>query len=267
MVRPVNYTSDQVQQVDDLKAYIEEYCQANNIDPSVYTSALDSRTGLPPDILQDPVFQAYWKLAYLQLMEILDPALVQSLYAQVGADNFDFDHVYSMVDPEFNQFLENLVMDNPELMGFLAHSDGNPETSADEVMSAISQLIQAEVAPPYVAEDARRLIEELGIDNGLVNSLLYSEEGMKSAEQSILMELAEIDAMMVELTDGLRTGSMSADEFNARVGQISSNRQVLIAMLGDLQGKLGNMFQFFSNLLQTQTEALAQIVRNWNFEA
>lgn len=264
MVRPIYYQTAQEQQINDLKSYIEDYCQTNNIDPTVYTGALDSRTGLPPDILQDPVFQAYWKLAYLQLMEILDPALVQSLYGQVGADNFDFDHVYSLVDPEFNQFLENLVVDNPELMAFLAQSDGNPDTSPEEVMAAISQLTQGLVPEPYVAEDARRLIEELGVDNGLVNALLSTEEGIRATEQSILMSLAEMDAELAELRTALREGTMNADEFNAVVGQISANRQVNISMLGDIEGNLSNMFQLFSNLLQTQTEALSQIVRNWN---
>ena len=164
MVRPIYYQTSQEAQIHELQSYIEEYCQANNIDPQIYTGALDSRTGLPPDILQDPVFQAYWKLAYLQLMEILDPALFQSLYGQVGAENFDFDHVYSMVDPEFNQLLENLVVDGgPELAAFLYQSDGNPGTSPDEVMAAISQLVQGAQATPFVAEDARHLIEELAL--------------------------------------------------------------------------------------------------------
>ena len=73
-----------------------------------------------------------------------------------------------------------------------------------------------------------------------------------------------MDAQLAELRTALREGTMSADEFNATVGQISSYRQIYISMLGDLEGNLSNMFQLFSNLLQTQTEALSQIIRNWN---
>ena len=77
-----SYNTDQLAQIDTLKSYVEDYCNSNDIDPSIYLSGLDGNK-ISEDLKNDPAFQAYWQLTWLQVTEIIDPTQISSLDAQV----------------------------------------------------------------------------------------------------------------------------------------------------------------------------------------
>ena len=262
MGETVTYTTDQSAQIDDLKSYIEEYCEANGIDPAIYTSALDGQT-IDPDLLNDPAFQAYWQLAYLQLMEILYPEMVQSVYAEVG--EVDFDTLYAAAGDEINEFMADLVADNPELMSFAALTDGDPTTDAEAVSSAI-ETYSAEIgasgnSTDYVDEQARELAEELGLGD-MWDYLIDTEEGIKSTENYLLNGLAELDQQLADLQEALESGQITAEEFSAQVEGISMYRELYVGLIQNLEDSWGNLIEMFSQLLKAQEEGQMAIARN-----
>ncbi len=263
----VTYTSTQTDQINDLKAYIEEYCSANGIDPSVYTAALDGST-LDPAILNDPAFQAYWQLAYLQLMEMIDPALVQSVYAEVG--EIDFDAVYAAADAETNEFIQNLVLDSPELMTFFAEADGDSSTDPEAVTTALTAYSTDSESfgggTEYTDEQARDLAQELGLD-GMWDFLIETEEGMKSSENYLMEGLAEMDQQLADLSEALESGEITAEEFSAGVEQISAYRQIYVSLIQNFEDAWSTLLETFSQLLKAEEEGQMAIARNLSVSA
>lgn len=258
----VTYTTNQEVQIDELKSYVEEYCEANGIDPAIYTSALDGRT-IDPQLLNDPAFQAYWQLAYLQLMEILYPEMVQSVYAEVG--DVDFDALYAAAGDEINRFVENLVVDSPELMSFAAETDGDAATDSKAISAAIEEysadIGTSENSTDYVDEQARDLAKELGL-GGMWDWLIDSEEGIKSTENYLLNGLAELDQQLANLQEALESGEMTAEEFSAQVEGVSMYRELYVGLIQNLEDALGNLIEMFSQLLKKQEEGQLSIARN-----
>ena len=264
MSETVTYTTDQSAQIDDLKGYVEEYCEANGIDSAIYTSALDGQT-IDPDLLNDPAFQAYWQLAYLQLMEILYPEMVQSVYAEVG--EVDFDALYSAAGDEINQFMENLVADNPDLMAFAALTDGDSTTDPDAVSSAVESYSSGTSetrtsSTDYVDEQARDLLDLLGLDENLYGPLIDTEEGIKSTENYLLNGLAELDQQLADLQEALESGQITAEEFSAQIEGVSMYRELYVGLIQNLEDAWGNLLEMFSQLLKTQQEGQMSIARN-----
>lgn len=268
---PINYTAGQNQQIADLKNYVEEYCAQTGINPEIYTHALDGTTGIDPALLNDPAFQAYWQLAYLQLMEIINPTLVQSLYSEVGEVNFDA--LYARADPEMNDFIQNLVLDSPELMSFAALADHSAATDPQAVMQALT----AAISPPtpageggaaseedptqYTDEVARRLKEEFGL-SGAWDWLIGTEEGIRSSENFLMGELAGMDQKLADLKDGLKNHTLSADEFNADVGQISSYRTYIMGVTQNLESALSQLVDMMSKVIKQRADMLQAISQN-----
>lgn len=259
----VNYTTDQLQQINDLKSYIEDYCSANGIDPAVYTSALDGSTSIDPSLLSDPAFQAYWQLAYLQLMEIINPSLLQSINAEVGA--IDFDSVYAAAGEEMNAYIQNLVLDNPEMMAFFAESDGNEQSDPEAVMNALANYGVSSSADTsgsaYRDDQARDLADELGLD-GMWDFLIETEEGIRSSENYLMEGLADMDQQLVELQTALQNGTITAEEFSAGVEQISAYRQIYVGLIQNFEDAFAQLLETFSQLLKAQQDGQMAIVRN-----
>ena len=259
----VIYTSDQQSQINDLKSYIEDYCSANGIDPSVYTSTLDGET-LDPTILTDPAFQAYWHSVYGKLMEILNPTLVQSIYAETG--EVDFDTLYAAAGDDMNAFIQNMVLDSPELMEFAAQTDGDSSTNADTVASSLAAYTGASTSSDsgqedYTDEDARALADDLGLD-GMWDFLIGTEEGIKSSENYLLGGLSEMDQQLADLQTALDSGEITAEEFSAGVEQISSYRQVYVGLIQNFEDAWSNLLETFTQLLKAEQDGQMSIARN-----
>lgn len=252
----IDYTG-RAGEIDQLTSYINEYCEARGIDPEQYTAYLDGNRALDPAIFEDPGFQAYWQVSYLQLVEILDPPLIQSVYAQVGDVNFD--EVYSRADPEFNEFLENLIMDSPELLAFAAAEDG---TISED---AVWQFLEEETASPYdtdyVDEQARALQEEFGL-GGMWDHLINTEEGILSLENALVMTLTELDQGLEALRQSLAEGTISEDEFSAEFQMNSAYRGTILGLIQSLDDTLSNQLEMFSELIESEDNLQLAIARN-----
>lgn len=249
----INYTADQVQQINDLQAYIQEWCDTHGVDPSIYTEALDGSAAISPAMLNDPVFQAYWQLAYLRLMEIINPTLVQSLYAETG--EVDFDALYAAADPETNAFIENLVVDSPELMAFAVMSDGDPDTVAANIFVLLEEN---ESADPFAEfawtdEEAREIGEELGL-GGMWDWMVGTEEGIRSTENWLFNYLSEIDQQLADMQEALASGELTAEGFSANVESVSVTRQVVVGMIQNLEEAWNNLLELYSNMVKSEHE-------------
>jgi len=261
----ISYSSDQLQQIEDLKSYIEDYCSANGIDPAVYTSALDGSTTIDPSLLADPAFQAYWQLAYLQLMELINPSLLQSINAEVG--EIDFDTVYAAAGDDMNEYIQNLVMDNPELMAFFAQADGNSATDPDDVINSLEAYSVSSDAfgdsggDGYTDDQARDLADELGL-SGMWDFLIETEEGMRSSESYLMEGLAEMDQQLIELQTALENGEISAEEFSAGVEQVSAYRQIYVGLIQNFEEAWSQLLETFSQLSKAEQEGQMAIARN-----
>lgn len=268
----ISYTASQTEQIDNLRSYVEDYCQTRGIDPAIYTSALEDGTaGIDPALLNDPIFQAYWQLAYLQLMEVINPTLVQSLYAEVGVGGeVNFDMIYNATDPETREFIRKLVLDSPELMAFAALSDYDSETNPQAVLEALASEI-----PPageggagvegdpntFVNEDARALAEEFGL-TGSWEWLIGTEEGIRSTESFLMEGLNQLDSQLLALQGQFESGNMPAESFQAQVGQISTYREVYVGLLQQLESALSQVMEMMSQLVKQRTDMGMALSRN-----
>lgn len=255
----VNYTTEQLQQIQDLQQYIQE----TGADVELYTKALDGQT-IDPQLLNDPAFQAYWKLAFLRLTEILNPEAIMAGNGDV--DMLDFDAVYASTDPAYRDFLKQLILDSPELMGFAADIDSDEATSSAEILSYIEKHISkglaVEEAPyQYIDEEARALKEELGLGD-MWDWLIGTEEGVRSAETALLGELADLDQQQLEAIRAMRSGEMNETEASAQLDSISALRQVYLGAIQQLEENWKNILELFSQLLKKQDELVDGVVRN-----
>jgi hypothetical protein len=283
-----NYTTDQLAQIDTLRSYVEEYCKSKNIDPGTYLASLDGNL-VSADLRNDPVFQAYWQMAYLQLSEILDPSQINSMQSQVG--EVDFDQLYAGSDQNYNDFISKLIQDNPEMMAFAAQMENKPEES-ESLLSIFNSSASAQKTVTgnspmfleisrdgsstdtdpntddgtphntlYSADDARALGDKYNLGGGY-DWLIGSEEGIRSTESSIFTYLAEMDQQLVDLKEGLRTGAMSAEEFNSDVSGISMYRETLLGMLQQLESSLSTIMDLYSKIIEKANEMQMATINN-----
>lgn len=292
MPREINY-ADRQDQVDQLRNYIEEYSRENNIDPNIYIAALDGQ-GIDAGLRNDPAFQAYWRLAYLQLLEIIDPVSAASLHAEIGLSEENFDEIYESVDADLNQLIEDLISDSPELMAFAAQHDGDPTTNAQMVLNLIEMSGLDEEAEdgervPVIGgpnpgpasssgggsssqqgssvqrirnEEARRLGNELGL-GGLYHTFVETEEGYRSLEASLLGALADIDQQEAEITQAFLDGRISEHEMNQELAKSQSSRGMILNMINNLEQTLATILETFSNLIKAESEMQQEVARNW----
>jgi hypothetical protein len=275
----INYSSTDLNQMDQLREYINDYCAANNIDPATYVAALDD--GANVDLSDDPAFQAYWQLAYLQLVYLLSGgATDMSSPGDVVYDEDQLMAAYNAVanDPEQNYILElaeEMLMDDPELMAFFTtqtagadagntllatiNLSGSSSTSSSASDSSSDESSSTQYT--YVDEQARAFAEAYGSGSGL-DWIIEYEEGVRGAEGSILNQLAEMDQQLVELTDALNSGSMTAEEYSAQVDQLSAYRETMLAMLQQLEANLSNIMEMYSKLIEQANEMAMSVINN-----
>lgn len=276
---PVSLSSSQNQQIEDLRSYVQDYCQTNGIDPAIYTQALDPGNSLDPQLLNDPAFVAYWQLAYLQLMEIINPTAIQSLYTEVGEVNFDLLFTRTAEsNPELNELVRRIVADSPELMAAVAASDTDVATDPLEVMNLILAHIPSSqgaasgeegeepVEDPlqFVDHGARKWKEEFGLSDAW-DDIIEMEETNLSWQNFSLNEMAELDAQVAKITDALRGGKVSADEMEANkadLQSISQQKQFYMGMLQNFQQTLNTRMELISKMLKTQNESMQAVVNN-----
>jgi hypothetical protein len=281
-------SADQLAQIDTLKTYVEDYCSANNIDPAVYLSSLDGNT-ISDDLRNDPAFQAYWQLTYLQLTEIIDPSSINSQDGQVGEINFDA--VYAAADQQTKDLITNLLQDDPELMAFALAQAGQTEDSdsllsmftAANTAAATSTTAGAVMGSNYLTDvpgtpsgmspadtggnamgddsDARALGDEYDLGGGY-DWLIDTEEGVHSTESSIFDYLAEMDQQLVDLKGALSTGQITAEEFSSQAGDISTYRETMLGMLQQLESSLSTIFDMYSKMVEQATQMQMSTINN-----
>lgn len=262
------YTSDQIAQLEQLRQEIEAYCEANNIDPNIYLSALDGGT-IDEDLKNDPVFQAYWELAYRQLLEIIAPTEIYSGYG--GIDEIDFDTLYELTetyDPSINSFIETLLADDPELMAYYQALETGDVDAGTAVLMEINQLYveaaeeAAEDTEEYLyTEDSRAYAEEHDLTEEF-EGILDTIEATRAAETGIMTQLAEMDQTLAELAEAMNSGEISTEEYSAEVESLSASREMLMTMLQALESSLATILEMYSKLLEQMRDMEASITSN-----
>lgn len=271
----ISYTTDQLAQMDQLREYISDYCSSNGIDPNTYVSALDG--SITADLQNDPAFQAYWQLAYLQLVYLLSGGSPDvSSSGEVTYDEDELMAAYNAAasDPDQNYILElanQMLQDDPELMAFFTTQTegvdaGNTLLSMINLSEATTTTSDTEASSEddeglYVDEMAREFAEKYGSGEGIEWIIEY-EETIINAEGSILSQLAEMDQQLVELTEALNNGSMTAEEYQAQTDSLSAYRQTMLAMLQQLQDNLANVMEMYSKLVEQANEMAMAVVNN-----
>lgn len=262
------YTSDQIAQLEQLRQEIEAYCEANDIDPNIYLSALDGGT-IDEDLKNDPIFQAYWEVAYRQLLEIIAPTEIYSAYGSI--DEIDFNTLYELTesyDPSINSFIETLLADDPELMAYYQALETGDVDAGTAVLMEINQLYvdaaaeAAEDAEEYIyTADARAYAEETDLTEEF-EGILDTIEATRAAETSILTQLAEMDQTLAELAEAMNTGEISTEEYSAEVESLSASREMLMTMLQALESSLATILEMYSKLLEQMRELESSITSN-----
>lgn len=271
----ISYTTDQLAQMDQLREYISDYCSSNGIDPNTYVSALDG--SITADLQNDPAFQAYWQLAYLQLVYLLSggsPDVSSSGEVTYDEDALMAAYNAAASDPDQNYILElanQMLQDDPELMAFFTTQtegvdSGNSLLSMINLSEATTTTSDTEASSEddeglYVDEMAREFAEKYGSGEG-IDWIIEYEETIINAEGSILSQLAEMDQQLVELTEALNNGSMTAEEYQAQTDNLSAYRQTMLAMLQQLQDNLANVMEMYSKLVEQANEMAMAVVNN-----
>lgn len=287
MALNTSYNTDQLAQIDTLKSYVEDYCDSNGIDPSIYLSSLDGNK-ISEDLKNDPAFQAYWQLTYLQLTEIIDPTQISSMDAQVG--EIDFNALYAAQDADTNALITDLISDDPALMAYALKESGQAEAS-DSLLSLFTAANTAAATSTtadsygaqylaeypdevsgttasdtldnsmYEANDARALADEYDLGEGF-DWVINTEEGIRSTESSIFNYLAEMDQQLVDLKGALDTGAISAEEFSADSDNISVYRETMLGMLQQLETSLSSVMEMYSKLIEQATQMQMSTINN-----
>lgn len=264
----------QLNQIENLTQYVNDYCQKNNIDPATYTAALDG-SGMA-QLRDDPAFQAYWQLAAMQLGYLLGGG--EQLYSEPGTVEFDDAAVsasYAASDQDARNLVDQLLQDDPELMAFFAmQREGVDE--ANNILATLN-LSQRRTTTPqnvsinelpgvvedyqHVAEDARDFIKryELG---SFYEDVASTEEGIRSAEGSILNQIAEMDQQLADLSEAFDSGKIGVDKYNAEIKNVSVYRETLLAMMQNLESTLSTVMEMYSKMIEQQKEMAQSVIQN-----
>lgn len=269
----INYSSADLAYMEQLREYITEYCQTNNIDPATYVAALDGEIDI--NLKDDPAFQAYWQLASLQLAYILSGGAVDmSVPGDVAYDQESIEAAYAAADAELLALCESLLQDQPELLAFFTMqtdgvSSGNDilaainlsESNTTEETSTSEDSSEDSDGESWTSQDTRDFIEAYGGSEGL-DWLIDYEEGIRAAEQSILNYVAEMDQQLVELTEMFNSGEISAEEYSAKTENLSIYRETLLAMLQQLESSLSTVMEMYSKLIEQANEMSMAVINN-----
>lgn len=252
----VNYSSEQAAQIDQLKNYVEDYCQSNGIDPKIYTNYLDgNQTTLDPKIRNDPVFQAYWQLAYLQLNEIVNPTPLQSQSSEVGEVNFD--KLYASVDSQTNDLITKILADDPELMGFAAQTHG------ESPLEVLSLLNQKTPPPAVVSENGGPIKAASKASSGsFLDWLQSSQEGMASVEEWAMQGMSDLDAYVASLKDMMETGKIDPAQAQVIMQDKMASREMYTYFIQQANGRMNQQLEFFSALLKSLSDNKNNLLHN-----
>jgi len=260
----INHTSEQSAQIDQLKNYVEDYCQQNGIDPKMYTSYLDNKNAaLDPSIINDPIFQAYWQLSHLQLTEIINPIPLQSLSSEVG--DVDLDKLYSTVDLNTQSLLEQIVGSDPSLAGI--SSQLNME-SPQEVLKYLNDSTPPPEAKAYAKEGGVKKVEKTQVGaGGLFDWLEGTQDGLESVEKWAMGGLADIDAYIASLQEMIETGKIDPQKADILSKEAIASRETYVLFMQQSQGRLNQIMDLFSALLKSIRDTQNSVARNYSAPA
>lgn len=264
----------QMAQIENLSQYVTDYCKQHNIDPATYVAALDGKD--MAQLRDDPAFQAYWQLAAMQLSYLLSGG--EQLYSEPGAVEFDdmaISASYNSADEQTREFIDKLLQDDPELMAFFAMQQGGNE-EANNILAAINLSQNRTTTPPqtsisdlpeemagyrHVAEDARDFVRKYELGS-FYDDVISTEEGIRSAEGSILNQIAEMDQQLADLSEAFDTGKIGVDKYNAEIKNVSVYRETLLAMMQNLESTLSTVMEMYSKMIEQQKEMAQSVIQN-----
>lgn len=240
-----------------VRAEIEAYAAAQGIDADEFLANLDAVS--TADLFDNPTFEAYFQLAYMQLMELLYPEVINSYEAEVGGE-VDFDALYAYADDDINALIQELLADDPELAAYFTLRESG-ETEADYLMALLDSYYETggdEINPAIQA--AYDLAEEYGMES--ITGLADQELLFESVQQSILDMLAEYDLAIADLVDAFHTGELTETEYGEQMGSISFYRETLLAMLTQVTSQESTFFEMISELYAQSSEMTMAILNN-----
>jgi len=259
MVDSVNYDAA----MESITAEIEAYCEAQGIDPDDFLANLDSAS--TASLYDNPTFEAYFQLCYMQLMELLYPEVYYSAEGDTGS--IDFDTLYAAADEDMNELIYELIEDDPELMAYYALQEGG-QSEADAFMDLLDSYYATlnedgteDDGISDAIQEAYDLAEEYGL--GGVAALADKELMFESAQNSILDMLEEYDAGITALVEALNAGEISETEFEAEMSTISYYRETMLAMLQQLTTQEMTYFEAISELYSKATEMDMAIINKF----
>ncbi|OVE81956.1 hypothetical protein BVY03_01515 [bacterium K02(2017)] len=260
MVSSIGYSStDYSAAMDTIRSEVEAYCETHGIDPDEYLASLDGN--LTAHVFNNETFEAYFQLAYMQLMEILYPEQINSLEAEVGGD-VNFETLYANSNDDINSLVKDLVEDSPELMAYFAQLESGQDES--EALLGLLSAEQAKQTGQNFTDDARSLNESFDLGPGF-EWVIDKEEGFKAAQMSILDRLSEFDEMQVELLNFFHdpNSEMSMEEFEAQSKELYYGRETMLGMLQSLTSAEATFFEMMSKIYQTAIETSQNVIRTW----
>lgn len=260
MTSSVNTSYDYNAAMESIRAEVEAYCEANGIDPESYLENLDGDLSLA--LIDNPTFEAYFQLAYVQLMEIVAPEVINSLEAQVG--DVDFETLYANADDDLNALVEALIQDDPELMAFVANRESG-QSEGEAVLSLLAQSYSQSNSDSEAQEyldDARELAENYELGEGF-DWVIEQEALYSSVEQSILDQLAEYDQAIVDLAEAFASGKMSEAEYEASLQESQFGREYLLMMLQTVTEQKATVMELISEMYKKISEMNLTVLRNW----
>lgn len=225
-----------------ITADIVKFCEDHGIDPAIYTSALNDGKVYDDALLKDPFFEAYWELTYIKLMELINPPLVQSMYAQVGGDadsvSAMFDQLYAQADPELNKSIESMVLDNPELAEMFSKYSESEDGTYDA--AAVFLWLSGQAPESYLVEDSLFGTLENNTANQQTTNLSNAEENGESSEGSS-DPYVFVDEQARRLQDDL---GLHGTVFDTILGQEES----IESLKGNLMKEMGKLDAFLADL-------------------
>ena len=112
-----------------------------------------------------------------------------------------------------------------------------------------------------MAQDARDFVRKYDL-GGFYSEAIGTEEGIRSAEGSILSQIAEMDQQLADLGDAFDSGTIGVDKYNSEVKNVSVYRETLLAMLQNLQNTLSTIMEMYSKMIEQQKEMAQSVIQN-----
>ncbi|MBU0506537.1 MAG: hypothetical protein ABII18_11600 [bacterium] len=249
--------------MDNIQAEVEAYCEANGINAEDYLSNLDGN--LTINVFDNPTLAAYFQLAYMQLVEMLYPEVINSIEAEVGA--VDFATLYESCDEEFNAFITSIIQDDPELMALFSMQAGSSDSEIQALYAELAKMISSsdseadDMGATFYTDQARDSAAGTSHED-FVNWLADQEDMFTSVEMSILDQLSTYDQAILEIKAALENDDISAEEFQAEMENIMFGRETLMTMLQQVTAQKSQFFEMISEMMDKATEMQNSIINN-----